>query len=52
MVAVVNGMCLHRGFLVYGATFLVFADYCRPSLRLAAIMGHPTITVFTHDSVV
>lgn len=51
MVAVVNGMCLHRGFLVYGATFLVFADYCRPALRLAAIMGQPTITVFTHDSV-
>ena len=51
MVAVLNGMCLHRGFLAYGATFLVFADYCRPSLRLAAIMGQPTITVFTHDSI-
>lgn len=51
MMAVINGMCLHRGFHVYGATFLVFADYCRPSLRLSAIMGVPAITVFTHDSV-
>jgi transketolase len=51
MVAIINGMALHRGFLAYGATFLVFADYCRPSLRLAAIMGVPTITVFTHDSI-
>jgi len=51
MIAVINGMCLHRGFLAYGATFLVFADYCRPSLRLAAIMGVPAITVFTHDSI-
>ena len=51
MVALINGMALHRGFLAYGATFLVFADYCRPSLRLAALMGVPTITVFTHDSI-
>lgn len=51
MAAVVNGMCLHRGFTVYGATFLVFSDYCRPSLRLAALMEIPAITVFTHDSI-
>jgi transketolase len=51
MLAVINGLCLHRGFIPYGATFLVFADYCRPSLRLAAIMGQPAITVFTHDSI-
>lgn len=51
MAAVVNGMCLHHGFHVFGATFLVFSDYCRPSLRLAAIMEIPAITVFTHDSV-
>ncbi len=50
MASVVNGMCLHRGFIVFGATFLVFADYCRPSLRLAALMGIPAIQVFTHDS--
>ena len=51
MASVVNGMCLHRGFIVFGATFLVFADYCRPSLRLAALMGVPAIQVFTHDSI-
>jgi transketolase len=51
MAAVVNGMCLHRGFAVFGATFLVFSDYCRPSLRLAALMGIPAIQVFTHDSI-
>ena len=51
MVALLNGLILHRGFLAFGATFLVFADYCRPSLRLAALMGVPTITVFTHDSI-
>ena len=51
MAAIVNGMCLHRGFSVYGATFLVFSDYCRPALRLAAIMEVPAISVFTHDSI-
>jgi transketolase len=45
-----NGMLLHGGFRVFGATFFVFADYCRPSLRLAALMGLPAIYVFTHDS--
>ena len=51
MAALINGMCLHKGFTVYGATFLVFSDYCRPSLRLAALMEIPTLMVFTHDSI-
>lgn len=51
MAAMINGMILHRGFIAYGATFLVFSDYCRPSLRLAALMEIPAIMVFTHDSI-
>jgi len=50
MCAILNGMILHRGFRVYGATFFVFSDYCRPSLRLASLMKQPVIYVFTHDS--
>ena len=50
MAGILNGMALHGGFRVFGSTFFVFADYCRPSLRLAAIMGLPVIYVFTHDS--
>jgi transketolase len=50
MAAAVNGMVL-CGLRAYGATFFVFSDYCRPSLRLAALMGIPSITVFTHDSI-
>lgn len=50
MAGVINGMLLHGGFRVFGATFFVFSDYCRPSLRLASIMGLPAIYVFTHDS--
>lgn len=50
MAAMLNGMALHGGFRVYGATFFVFADYCRPSIRLAALMKLPIIYVFTHDS--
>ncbi len=50
MAAIMNGMTLHGGFRVYGATFFVFSDYCRPSVRLAAIMSLPVIYVFTHDS--
>ncbi|MBN1675502.1 MAG: transketolase [Kiritimatiellae bacterium] len=50
MGAMLNGMALHGGFRVYGATFFVFVDYCRPAVRLAAIMGLPVIYVFTHDS--
>ncbi len=51
MAAILNGMALHGGFRVYGSTFFVFSDYCRPSVRLSAIMGVPVIYVFTHDSV-
>lgn len=51
MAAAVNGMCLHRGFICFGATFLVFSDYCRPSIRLAALTEIPAIYVFTHDSI-
>ncbi len=50
MGAVMNGMALHGGLRVYGATFFVFSDYCRPAIRLAAIMKLPVIYVFTHDS--
>jgi transketolase len=50
MVATVNGMVL-CGLRAFGATFFVFSDYCRPSIRLAAIMKIPTIIVFTHDSI-
>lgn len=51
MAAMVNGLALHGGLRPYGATFLVFSDYLRPALRLAALMGAPSIFVFTHDSV-
>lgn len=50
MGAMLNGMALHGGLRVYGATFFVFVDYCRPSIRLACIMNIPVIYVFTHDS--
>ena len=51
MAAAMNGMSLHGGLRVFGSTFLVFADYLRPALRLAALMRQPVIHVFTHDSV-
>lgn len=51
MGAILNGLALHGGIRPYGATFLVFADYMRPPIRLAAMMGLPVIYVFTHDSV-
>jgi len=51
MVGTLNGMALHGGVIPYGGTFLVFSDYCRPSIRLAALSHIPTIFVFTHDSV-
>ncbi|MGE4490427.1 MAG: transketolase C-terminal domain-containing protein, partial [Kiritimatiellales bacterium] len=50
MGAIMNGVQLHGGFRIYGATFLVFADYVRPAMRLAALMNQPTIYVYTHDS--
>jgi transketolase len=48
---VMNGMALHRGLLPYGGTFLIFSDYMRPAVRLAALMRLPTIYVYTHDSI-
>ena len=51
MGAILNGLALHGGFIPYGGTFLVFADYMRPSIRLAALMGVRAIYVFTHDSI-
>jgi len=51
MAAAMNGLALHGGYLPYGGTFLVFADYSRPALRLAAIMGLDVIHVMTHDSI-
>ncbi len=51
MAAILNGLQLHGGFRVFGSTFLIFSDYLRPSLRLAALMGLPVIFVMTHDSV-
>jgi transketolase len=51
MGAILSGMALHGGIRPYGGTFLVFADYCRPAIRLAALMKLPVTYVFTHDSV-
>lgn len=51
MGAILNGLNLHGGLRAYAGTFLVFADYMRPAIRLAALMNAPTIFVFTHDSV-
>jgi transketolase len=51
MGSVMNGMALHGGFIPYGGTFLVFADYMRPAIRLAALMSRQVIYVFTHDSI-
>ena len=50
MGAIMNGLALHGGFIPYGGTFLVFSDYMRNSLRMAALMGLRAIYVFTHDS--
>ena len=51
MGSLMNGMVLHGGFIPYGSTFMVFADYMRPPIRLAAIMKQQAIYVFTHDSI-
>ncbi len=51
MAAAMNGMALHGGIIPYGGTFLVFSDYCRPSIRLAALMGIRVVFVMTHDSI-
>jgi transketolase len=51
MAAAMNGMALHGGVIPYGGTFLAFADYCRPAIRLAALMGLRVVFVMTHDSI-
>ena len=51
MAAAMNGMALHGGIIPYGATFLVFTDYCRPAIRLSALMEQRVIYVMTHDSI-
>ena len=51
MAAAMNGMALHGGIIPYGGTFLTFSDYCRPAIRLAALMGAHVVFVMTHDSI-
>ena len=51
MAAAMNGMALHGGVIPYSGTFLVFSDYCRPAIRLAALMGQRVVHVMTHDSI-
>lgn len=51
MAAAMNGLALHGGVIPYGGTFLVFTDYCRPAIRLSALMGIRVIYVMTHDSI-
>jgi transketolase len=51
MCAAVNGMAVHGGLRPFGSTFFVFSDYCKPSLRIAALMEAPSLFVFTHDSI-
>ncbi len=51
MCGIMNGLALHSKFIPYGGTFLIFSDYCKPSIRLAAMMGQRVIYVMTHDSI-
>ena len=51
MAAAMNGMALHGGCIPYGGTFLIFSDYCRPAIRLAALMKQRVVYVMTHDSI-
>ncbi|WP_289151564.1 transketolase [uncultured Salipiger sp.] len=51
MAAAMNGIALHGGLKPYGGTFLAFADYCRPAMRLSSLMGLPVVYVMTHDSI-
>ena len=51
MAAAMNGIAVHKGFIPYGGTFLVFSDYCKNSIRLSAMMKQQVIYVFTHDSI-
>jgi transketolase len=51
MAAAMNGMALYGGLIPYGGTFLIFSDYCKPSIRLSALMGLKVIYIFSHDSI-
>ena len=51
MAGIMNGMALHGGIIPYGGTFLIFLDYCKPALRLSALMGLKVIYIFSHDSI-
>lgn len=51
MAGIMNGLALHKGFIPYGGTFLIFSDYLRPALRLSALMEQQVIYVLTHDSI-
>ena len=51
MSGIMNGLALHSNFIPYGGTFLIFSDYCKPSIRLSALMGQNVIYVMTHDSI-
>lgn len=51
MGAIMNGMALHKGIIPYGGTFMVFTDYCRPAIRLSALMKQRVVYVMTHDSI-
>ena len=51
MSAVMNGLALYAGLIPYGGTFLIFSDYCKPSIRLSALMGLRVIYIFSHDSI-
>jgi transketolase len=51
MAAIMNGLALHKGVIPFGGTFLIFLDYCKPSLRLAALMKQRAIYILTHDSI-
>ena len=51
MAATMNGLALYSGLVPYGGTFLIFSDYCKPSIRLSALMGLKVIYIFSHDSI-
>jgi len=51
MAAIMNGLALYGGIIPYGGTFLIFSDYCKPSIRLSALMGLKVIYIFSHDSI-
>ncbi len=51
MASVMNGLALYSGLIPYGGTFLIFSDYCKPSIRLSALMGLKVIFIFSHDSI-